>query len=58
MLLEFLPTWVVMMMMMMMKTMVVAIQRLLLATSQGRGTFSDPTDRQTQTQHFFTLFFY
>ena len=55
MLLEGLPTRVMMM-------MVVAIQRGLLVTSQGRGASDDPAnkqiDRHRQTTYFFLLCFF
>ena len=44
MVLEGLPTQMTMM------AMAVAIQRLFLATSQGRGTSGDPANRQTDRQ--------
>ena len=46
MVLEGLPTRV-MTMIVIVVMVVVVIQRQVLATNQGKGAFSDPTDRQT-----------
>ena len=57
MVLEGLPTRVMMMMM----VMVVAIQRLLLVTNQGRGASGDPANKQTNKHKhntFILLFFF
>jgi len=55
MVLEGLPTRV--MMMMMIVVVVVAIQRWLLVTSQGRGASSDPVNRQIDKHKHTTYFF-
>ena len=54
MVLEGLPTRV-MTMIVIVVMVVVVIQRQVLATNQGRGAFSDPTDRQTQTHSIFSF---
>ena len=56
MVLEGLPTRV-MTMIVIVVMVVVVIQRQVLATNQGRGAFSDPTDRQTQTHSIFSFLF-
>ena len=60
MVLEGLPTPVIMMMMMMTMMMMVVTLRQLPATSRGKGVTDGPIDRQTNTdtniQHFFFLF--